>query len=144
MPRILLLVILGALASTIAILHVVALAHYFYWTLWWFDILQHFLAGLWIAFFTFWVVFGLRLRAVLLLVNTPSSFLTVALVTTLAVGLAWEVFEYIVQLYFTENYVFDTISDLAMDIVGALTGYIYIVNSRFKVAFGSSKNYTAP
>ena len=136
MSRILLLTILGALAAAIAVLHVVALMFYFYWTLWWFDILQHFLAGFWIALFIFWVVFRLRLSFVSQFINTPVAFLTLALAVVFAVGVGWEIFEYAIQLYFVENYVSDTILDLTMDVTGALACYIYIMNSRFKLAFG--------
>ena len=135
MSHILLVTILGALAATIAVLHVVALAFYFYWTLWWFDVLQHFLAGFWIVLLTFWIVFRLRPSFISPFINTPATFLILALIGAFAVGLGWEIFEYTIQVYFAENYVFDTISDLAMDVIGAFAGYIYIMNSRFKLVF---------
>jgi len=135
MSRVPLLVILALLALIIATLHVVAITFYLYWTIWWLDILQHFLAGLWIALLMFWFIYVLRLRMAAPFITTPRAFLMVTLAATLAIGISWEVFEYVVQVYFADNYVFDTISDLATDLVGAFTGYAVLSRSALRFLF---------
>lgn len=113
-------VAIAFLALLIAALHFVASAYYLYWSVWWFDILMHFLGGLFIGASALWLFYfevpaPLRLRL--------SAFAT-AFAAVAAVGVSWEIFEKVVGAYQPENYTLDTTLDLAMDVVGMLAAYL--------------------
>lgn len=110
---------IAALALFIAALHFAAGVYFLYWSVWWFDILMHFLGGLFISASTLWLLRfevppGIRTRI--------PVFITVFAVA-LAVGVLWEVFEKITGAYNAVNYTLDTATDIAMDIVGMLSAY---------------------
>lgn len=109
---------IALLSLVIAGLHITAQQFFFYWTFWWYDIMMHGLGGLLIGLMTAWVI-AFPAHGILPL---PSS-LTIILVV-LSVGIAWEVFEYVVgaNVFYSSfgSYALDTISDIAMDVAGAL------------------------
>src|SRR3990167_4015099 len=86
----------------IGALHFIAEAFYLYWTIWWLDIIVHLLAGFSGGLVIAWF-FG------------PTSTLKSAmliLVGMLIIGIAWEVFEYVL--------------DLVADMMGAILTCIYL------------------
>jgi hypothetical protein len=86
-----------------------ALALYWYWTYWWLDIAMHIAGG---------VVIGLLVA----LYVSPRFARIIAL--TLSVGVAWEVFEYVLGISRVEpNFHLDSTLDLVMDVVGACIAY---------------------
>ena len=105
-----------------AVLNFIALALYFYWTIWWSDILVHTLAGLIGGFIAIWFFFdsGLFFK------NHPTSLQTivVGVICVLIAGIAWEIFEYVyisdIIEQSTENYTLDTINDFLADLIGAI------------------------
>lgn len=115
-----LLLLSFSLVFVLGILHHVASVFYFYWTLWWFDYLMHFLGGLSLGLFSIWVahVSGIFGRSV---PNLTRLFFTCFL-PVLFIGVAWEVFEYAYGLtQATEDtYALDVAHDLIADMVGAL------------------------
>lgn len=118
------------LIALIAILHILAIELYFYWALWWFDVLIHFLGGLWIGLSVLWFVFLSGYVTRFQLQYTNALILTLLSIIVVAVG--WEVFEFFVENPLEENYVFDTITDLIMGTLGALSGYGYVVWKHIK------------
>lgn len=111
---------IAALALLIATLHFMANIYFLYWSVWWFDILMHFLGGLFIGASALWLLRfevppGLRTRI--------PVFITVFAVV-LTVGVLWEVFEKITGAYNAINYTLDTATDIAMDVVGMLAAYL--------------------
>lgn len=126
--------VLFILIWVLALTHLAAEQFSLYWTYWWFDVLTHFLGGAWLGLASLWLWyfsghFGTRMptrRAVL-----------IALFAGLSIGLLWEVYEYSVWQFLgtglPNNYVADTLGDLAMDVVGALFGY-----GMFKIFTGRS------
>ena len=110
----------------IAILHELALNFFLYWKFWWFDILMHFLGGLWIGLISLWFYF---LSGYVKYTKKRITFIFVlSSVSVLVVGIAWELFELLVEFDFSSEYLFDTISDLILDILGALTASIILIN----------------
>ena len=109
----------------IALLHIAALELYFYWTLSWFDVLVHFLAGLWVGLGALWLVFlsGYITRFRL----SYHSALFTAFIPIVVLGIGWELFEVWAGIPIEEKYLSDTVVDLSMDILGALSGYIYVI-----------------
>lgn len=109
-------------ASVLALIAV--LFHYFglhlgfFFTVWWWDILVHFLGGLWVALAGVWLLRLLGLRAPLLLQCLLLSF---------CVGVAWEVFEFVIGSYGSPfmSPALDTAKDLINDTLGGvLAAYI--------------------
>ncbi len=102
----------------LGVLHVMASLFYFYWDIWWFDSVMHFLGGLSLGFFFLWVwlssgVFEIRVP------SKREAFLT-SLIFVMVVGIGWEVFEYVHGLtQSTEAYPLDTFHDLVSDFIGA-------------------------
>src|SRR3990167_3601657 len=94
----------------IGALHFIAEAFYLYWTIWWLDIIVHLLAGFSGGLVIAWF-FG------------PTSTLKSAmliLVGMLIIGIAWEVFEYILNLIQPIHYWQDTVLALVAGMLGAL------------------------
>jgi hypothetical protein len=105
-----------------------ALTFFLYWSVPWFDVLMHFLGGVWIAALVYWF---LR-RMVPFVPLSSQAIFAILLGATFLVGIAWEVFEYLVGTYFTENYPLDTSIDLLMDLVGAGVLYYLVTHSPFR------------
>lgn len=110
---------IAALAFLIAALHVVANAYFLYWSVWWFDILMHFLGGLFIAASALWL---LRFEVPPGIRSRIPVFISV-FGAVLIVGVAWEVFEKITGAYNAIHYTLDTATDIAMDMAGMLAAY---------------------
>ena len=109
-----------------AILHFLAIKFYLYWDFWWFDIIVHFLGGIWAGATVFWVYYfsGWFKNPII----RPQYFFLLALLGAFIIGLMWEIFEYKAGLTFVipgRDYVTDTLCDLGMDIVGGLSVYLY-------------------
>lgn len=97
------------LSALLASLQWWALKDFLYWYYVWFDVPMHFLGG--VAIGTFLVGFWYR--------YTPVLFLG----SMIAIGLGWEILEYLFGMPREANYILDTSIDLLMDTFGALTAY---------------------
>lgn len=99
-------------------LHLAALNLYFYWTIWWYDVLMHFVAGVVGGLAAYWVLFRSHVR--LRRIASLKTALWSACLAMLIVGVGWEVFEYKNGLSDSqEGYVLDTMNDLILDVSGA-------------------------
>jgi hypothetical protein len=101
----------GVLALTAAI-YLAGLEFFLFWRLWWFDILLHFLGGVWAALASAWVIALLRIP-----LSTRSVLLSV-----LAVGVGWEVLEYVLNFPREEAYALDLATDIVLDMLGGVVG----------------------
>lgn len=117
--------VLFVLIWVLAFIHMLAEAYYLYWILNWFDIVTHFLGGLWlgISALWFWYLSGYIYKA-----HFPDKkAFYIALCAGITFGFFWEVYEYAVWQWsgagLPNNYISDTIMDLFVDILGALMGY---------------------
>lgn len=106
--------------ALLALLHHSALFFGLYWLYSWFDMPVHFLGGLWVGLAALWLL--LRFAG-----DTVSRGRLAALIlgSGIAVGAAWEVFEYNIGLAPISHqvYVVDTVLDLSMDLAGALAAF---------------------
>lgn len=109
--------------AVIATLHFSALQFYLYWRFWWFDILTHFLGGLWISISFLWLFFQFGFTNIIK--NHKNYNLAVAFLASLLVGLMWEAFEYYFGIVATDaaNYVVDTMTDISFDLIGGFVAY---------------------
>lgn len=115
---------IAVLAVAIAFLHMAATYLRLYWTTEWFDILMHFLGGLFIGLCILFICF----ISGYLSLPKENLFLVHGLTIgfVLIVGLVWELWEIFVGLtdVFTDQG--DTILDVVMDTLGALAAIWYI------------------
>jgi len=110
------------ISVVIAVLHFAALEFYLYWVFPWFDVLMHFLGGLLVALIGIWsLIYVVRTRVWICF--SHRNILYTAVGTAIVVGVGWEIFEYINGLRVEHNYALDTITDLIMDLCGAVFAY---------------------
>jgi hypothetical protein len=96
------------------------LANKFHWyySVWYFDIIMHFLGGFWVGLLYFYFFHPKKL-------NLQLIFSVLLLV--LVVGVGWEVFEALVDKVVTQNplNVIDTTSDIFFDLLGGTIATLY-------------------
>ena len=128
-----LLPVVVVLLVVVAGLHGMATLRHWYWLYGWFDLIVHFLGGLWAALATVWAA---RALGIWTPSQVPRNAWAWIFGATLLTGLAWEVYEYLVGMVFvdTGGYVEDTLADLAMDLLGAAP--VALALSRPQVAPG--------
>ncbi|MDO8594752.1 MAG: hypothetical protein Q7R93_04560 [bacterium] len=130
MPRTRLLSTLAILVCVIAILHILATIFFLYWTFWWYDIILHFLGGIFVGLLVLWLRFFSGYFGTPALPST-TSVLSFVLVATLGIGIGWEAFERLLGHTFSvEGYWFDTNLDVILDFVGSLVAF-WFFKSRY-------------
>jgi len=111
------------IAVLIAILHYAATVFSLYWSIVWFDILMHFLGGLFIGLLALYLFFTSGL------IKYPCTHkivvFSVVVGSVLVVGLTWELWELFVGLSDVLSDQGDTVLDLILDIFGAVVAYMY-------------------
>ena len=125
----------------VAMLHFSALQFYLYWRFWWFDLLTHFLGGLWVAISFLWLFF--QFGFVNIFKNDKNYNLLVAFFGSLFVGVFWEIFEYYFGLTAVNasNYVIDTVTDISFGLVGGFAAYcIFVFKGYHKVEFNKNSS----
>lgn len=112
-----------ALALTGA-LNWISSSFYLYWTIWWIDIVVHFLGGLTVGLSVMWIFsYNNNFKN-----WSHKKLFLFSIVGTIIVGLLWEIFElYFEMTYLSDgiDYWTDTSSDLIMDTIGGVLGFIY-------------------
>lgn len=129
MNKLHLLIVSLLIACALAYLNSLAFDYYWYWRFWWFDIVMHFfggimLGGIGLYFFSHEEQAGVR----------PSfmPLLSQALAVAVGIGLLWEFFEFgldhvvvsgvtLKTVQALQLGISDTLSDLALDVMGATT-----------------------
>jgi uncharacterized BrkB/YihY/UPF0761 family membrane protein len=90
---------------------------YLYWTIGWLDSLMHFIGGVLVSLFVLTVfdaLYGV-------LVAKPWLVLVWLVAGVLVVGAGWEIAEYGLGIsHYSPGFISDTISDVSMDMLGAL------------------------
>ena len=109
----------------IALLHISAIELSLYRLLWWFDVLVHFLAGLWVGGFSLWIYF--RSGYIKKPVQTIARAFIVVASAIAVISIVWEFYEIAIGIPIGENYVQDTTVDLIMGALGAFMGFVYYV-----------------
>jgi hypothetical protein len=111
----------------------------FYGIFWWWDIFLHTLSGMIIGFFAFSLVYILN-KELSEIRLSPFFISLFSFSFALAMGVIWEMFEFTMDNVFHVNMqrretgVFDTMTDLIVDGVGALlisaAGFLYLKNGK--------------
>lgn len=129
--RLKMLLYLAILAILISALNIFALRFHLYWLLPWFDNMMHVFGGVLISALIFivfnWSNFNLEKYPI-----NFKYFATVNILSVFIVGLLWEIFELVFGITYTvsSDYVRDTISDLSLDVIGAI---LFIFFARNKI-----------
>jgi len=109
----------------IFLLNFVANKLYWYSSIWWFDILMHFLGGFWLGLVFLWIFYkdlsNLSLK--------KDTFIKIIL-GVLFIGFGWEMYEIVVNDIFAKNTfdLFDTSLDMVCDLTGGVVAY-YLFNN---------------
>ena len=112
-----------------AILHFLALEFHLYWDVWWFDCVVHFCGGICVALATLWFFYYSEIVEKQKLSNFSMFFRLIF--TTFIIGIIWEFFEFHFGLTFIHHSnflvgIFDSVSDIIMDLLGAIVVGFYI------------------
>lgn len=106
-------------------LHIVATIYHLYWSIYEFDSLVHFLAGIALALFFSWLYFfsgyfNPQKRSLI-------KFLLIAILGAMFIGVSWETYELIFKQTMVQkiDYPYDLMMDLMMDLLGAVAGCFY-------------------
>ncbi len=119
---------------------IIANYFYLYWRFWWFDIIMHFLGGLWIAGLMYYLFF---LSDYLPKVFKKYSVFILTFSFVLIIGILWEIFEYITKVSVRQdNYVLDTYLDLLMDMFGWVLAYFLLSKLKLGKFFIAKKEET--
>ena len=105
--------------------HMIAEYYYLYWRLPWFDIVTHFLGGIWVGLAVVWAYYLSGYVRTPTLPDRKALWLVLAL--GLFVGILWEGYELAVWVVseagIPSRYLPDTLLDICVDVVGVLVGY---------------------
>lgn len=125
MKRKTLLAFLALFVSFIFILNFIAGKLYWYSSIWWFDILMHFLGGFWLGLVFLWFLYNDLHKPQL----SKDNFIKLIL-GVLFVGFGWEIYEIIVNDLLAKNTfdLFDTSLDMICDLTGGITAYYFFNN----------------
>ena len=122
-----LLLVIGIVGMLVALLYLLGQVYFLFWKFVLFDKLLHFLGGVWVTFFCYWIS---RLRSRKKVKEpTAGSVVIFCLLASLLVGIGWEVYEDVIGLAWNplSSYLVDTITDLAMDLGGGLAAALPII-----------------
>jgi len=102
----------------IFLLNLIASKLYWYTSIWWLDMLMHFLGGFWLGLLMFFIFF---------IKNLNSRHIIYVFLGVLLVGILWELFELLFFNYLAGNPVIllDTLSDIFFDLAGGGASIIY-------------------
>jgi len=110
--------VLIKITTIVFVLNFLATKLYWYSDFWWFDMLMHFLGGVFIGILILYIIFRTQR-------NTHMSLYAImklTIVSVFVIGFLWEIYEYVVQ-GFTGVILanpLDSISDLFFDVAGGL------------------------
>ena len=111
--------------AVLGVLHVIAIAYHLYWSIYEFDSLVHFLAGITLSLFFLWLYFFSGLFDPPK--RTLGKFLLVAVLGAMLASVLWEIYELIFDQTMAQkaDYAYDVTLDLIIDLLGAMAGCFY-------------------
>ncbi len=116
---------------TIATLQSVALTFSLYWYVWWYDLVMHFLGGMFSVLLAVWFCFFSGYTPF----SRPTALLRFVVLSAIVIGGGWEVFERVFgSTWSPEGYYLDTGIDIVMDTSGGIVAYLlFLLPERAKV-----------
>ncbi len=116
----------AAVIAVICVLNLLATLFYWYSTIWWFDILMHFLGGFFIGLLAYWI--STSFIPARFLPTTIMGWISVLILSVCIIGFLWEAYELVVDLCTgAQGYGYlDGISDMFNDLSGGFFSVIAI------------------
>ena len=113
------------LFAVVAGLHLIATVYHLYWSIYEFDSVVHFFAGAALSLFFLWFYFFSGFFSPP--AKNLAKFLLISVVGAMFVGVSWEIYELIFKQTMVSkiDYSYDTMMDLIMDLLGAVTACFY-------------------
>ncbi len=111
----------------ILICDLIALRYFLFWRFWWFDIVMHFLGGFWLVLLCYYLLFFSNLKNKLILIKEKYSVLIISFSFVVGIGILWELYELVFAFPLKNGYLFDTILDLVMDMLGWGIAYYFVL-----------------
>ncbi len=104
----------------IFLLNYLAMEFYWYTSIWYFDMIMHFLGGVWLSLAI--IYFSPPQKADL-------SYALKVLLAVFAIGFGWEIFEVLIDRFITQDIfnLLDTLSDLFFDVSGGAAVLLYLL-----------------
>jgi len=108
------------LLLVIATLEFIGLDRLWLFVFWWFDLVLHFLGGIWVSGMALWFFF--LSGYVKPPPRTVPKIAGVAVASFLFIGTGWEIFEFLAGAIFAEEaeYFFDTATDMLIGLLGGV------------------------
>lgn len=119
-------IVLMILIYVILTLDLLAFKYFLYWRLWWFDVVMHFLGGVWIMLVSYYIFYVSDYAKHVRHLSKKYSPFILSLSSIVFVGIFWELFELNMRVSVQANYVLDTSLDLFMDMSGWVVAYTYV------------------
>lgn len=115
----------------VAVLNFLGTSFFLYWRIWGFDLLVHFLGGVWSAGIIIWIFYTLGFFSAG--ISSRIKVYIIGIVSGLVIGIIWEFFEiFIGNTVIGENqFLMDTITDLVADVLGAWTITYYFLQKDY-------------
>lgn len=105
----------------LSLVNFIALKFYWYFSIWYFDMLMHFWGGLCVGFALMWLLFD---------ENPDFSFKFILKIGlgVLFIGVSWEIFEILFNNIIAQNQfnALDSVSDIFFDLSGGLCAILYL------------------
>lgn len=102
--------------------HLAAEYCHLYWVYRWLDVPMHFVGGVWVGLMSLFVYDSMATR------RGHVHPLVIGFIGGLSIGLVWEFYEFVVWQFsgrgLPGNYIEDTLLDVLMDVVGALSASV--------------------
>ncbi len=122
----------------VSTLHFLATKLYWYNDFFWFDMLMHFIGGIFIGFIALYILYRFKISQNKKFIST----IKITILTVFVVGLFWEVYEYVVQGFtgaILANPI-DSISDLFFDLAGGLYAVYIFQKQNVTIDLWNKKN----
>ncbi len=108
---------------------ILAGSFFWYYTIFWFDMIMHFLGGFWVGLFFIWFfsIVGLPAPKWVKDLNSSRKLIFKTILFVLFIGISWEVFEIIVKNHIGQEpfSILDTTSDIFFDLSGGVSAILY-------------------
>ena len=118
---------LGILVIGIFTINTLANIFFWYQSIWWLDLVMHFLGGLFVALFIVWVLYAIFNKL------TPPFVFWYVVFGVLIIALSWELFEFSIWTLFNLKEIIniqDSITDVIAGSFGSIAGAIYFLRRR--------------
>jgi hypothetical protein len=106
-------------------LNLIASKLYWYSSIWWLDILMHFLGGFWLGLVFLWIFYKDLSNQ-----NLKKEIFFKVILGVAVVGIGWEFYQIMVNNLFAKNAfdLLDTLGDIINDLLGGVMAY-YLFNN---------------